>query len=52
MTDSKYVEELLFKAADYGLRTEVIEWAKKEMKENPKLRRADAYELAYREWVK
>lgn len=37
MTDSKYVEELLYKAAAYGLRTEVIEWAKKEMEENPKL---------------
>jgi len=52
MTDSKYIEELLHKADAYGLRTEVIDWAKKEMEENPKLGRADAYELAYRECVK
>lgn len=52
MTESKEIEELLYKAAAYGLRTEVIEWAKKELRENPRMRRVDAYELAYREWVK
>jgi len=52
MTESKEIEELLHKAAAYGLRTEVIEWAKKELRENPRMRRVDAYELAYREWVK
>ena len=52
MTGSKHIEELLHEADAYGLRMEVIEWAKKEMKEDPKMSRVVAYELAFREWIK
>jgi len=52
MTDSEHIEELLYEAHAYGMRAEVMDWAKKEMEENPKLSRVDAYELAFREWVK
>lgn len=52
MTESEHIEELLIEADAYGLRLEVMDWAKKEMEDNPKLRRADAYELAFKEWVK
>jgi hypothetical protein len=52
MTAEEQIEELLMEASAYGLRTEVMDWAQKEMKENPKLRKVDAYELAFNEWVK
>lgn len=52
MTESEHIEELLIEADAYGLRLEVMDWAKKELEENPKMRKVDAYELAYREWVK
>lgn len=52
MTESEHIEEILHEASAYGLRTEVMEWAKKEMEQNPKIRKIDAYELAFNEWVK
>jgi len=52
MTESEHIEEILHEASAYGLRTEVMEWAKKEMEQNPKIRKVDAYELAFNEWVK
>jgi hypothetical protein len=52
MTESEHIEELLIEADAYGLRLEVMDWAKKELEDNPKLRRVDAYELAFREWIK
>ena len=52
MTESEQIEEILMEAHAYGLGKEVMDWAKKEMEENPKMRKVDAYELAYREWVK
>ena len=52
MTESEQIEEILHEASSFGLRTEVMEWARKEMKENPKMRRVDAYEIAFNEWVK
>lgn len=52
MTHEEEIEEILIEADAYGLRLEVMEWAKKELEENPKLRKVDAYHLAYNEWVK
>ena len=52
MTESEQIEEILYEAPAFGLRNEVMEWARKEMKENPKMRRVDAYEIAFNEWVK
>lgn len=52
MTHEEQIEEILIEAHAHGLRIEVMEWARKEMEENPQMRRVDAYELAYREWVK
>lgn len=52
MTESEQIEEILHEASAYGLRTEVMEWAKKELEQNPKIRKVDAYELAFNEWVK
>ena len=52
MTESDHIEEILHEASAYGLRTEVMEWAKKEMEENPKLSKVEAYQIAFNEWVK
>ena len=52
MTTEEQIEEILMEASAYGLRTEVMEWAQKELKQNPKMRKVDAYEIAYKEWVK
>jgi hypothetical protein len=52
MTESEQIEEILYEASSFGLRTEVMEWAQKELKENPKMRKVDAYEIAFNEWVK
>ena len=52
MTESEQIEEILHEASSFGLRTEVMEWAQKELKENPKMRKVDAYEIAFNEWVK
>jgi hypothetical protein len=52
MTESEQIEEILHEASAFGLRTEVMESAKKELKQNPKMRKVDAYEIAYKEWVK
>lgn len=52
MTESQEIEEILFEAHAYGLRHEVMEWAKKELLANPKMRKVDAYHMAFNEWVK
>lgn len=52
MTESEQIEEILHEASAYGLRTEVMESARKELEANPKMRKIDAYEIAYNEWVK
>lgn len=44
------IEEILMEADAYGLRKEVIESAVEFMKEGHK--RVDAYELAFKDWVK
>lgn len=50
MTAEEQIEELLMEASAYGLRNEVIEWAKKFMSEG--CDKLIAYELAFNEWVK
>lgn len=46
------VEHVLHEAEDFGLTAEVVTWALKYMKENPKLDISDAIILGYEEWVK
>lgn len=50
MTTEEQIEEILIEAAAYGLRSEVMGWAKKFM--NDGYDRIGAYELAYSEWIK
>jgi hypothetical protein len=52
MTNEEQIEEILMEASAYGLRLEVIEWAKKEMVVNPNIDKVDAYQQAFSEWVK
>ena len=52
MTSEEEIEEILYEASAYGLRTEVMEWAQKELQQNPKMRKVDAYQIAFNEWVK
>jgi hypothetical protein len=52
MTTEEQIEEILMEASAYGLRSEVMELARKEMKENPKMEKVDAYQIAFNEWVK
>ena len=52
MTHEEEIEEILIEAHSHGMRDEVMEWAKKEMENNPKLSRVDAYQLGYLEWCK
>ena len=46
------VEHVLHEAEDFGLTVEVVTWALKYMKENPKLDISDAIILGIEEWVK
>ena len=46
------VEHVLRDAEDFGLTAEVVTWALKYMKENPRLDISDAIVLGYEEWVK
>lgn len=50
MTAEKQIEEILMEAASYGLRDEVIQWAKKFM--NDGYDKLSSYEMAFNEWVK
>lgn len=50
MTTEEQIEEILMEASAYGLRSEVIEWARKFMSEG--CDKLIAYELAFNEWVK
>ena len=42
----------LSKAKEQGLETEVVTWALKYMKDNPKLTISEAITLGYNEWIK
>jgi hypothetical protein len=52
MTNEEQIEEIMMEADVCGLRTEVLETARKYMQENPKLDKILAYEYAYADWVK
>lgn len=45
------VEHVLRDARDFKMETEVVTWALKRMKENPKLDISDAIQLGYEEWL-
>ena len=44
------VEHVLRDARDLKVETEVVTWALKRMKENPKLNISDAIQMGYEEW--
>ena len=44
------VEHVLRDARDLKVETEVVTWALKRMKENPKLSISDAIQMGYEEW--
>ena len=46
------VEHVLHEASDYGITAQVVTWALKLIKENPKLDISDAMVLALEEWLK
>lgn len=46
------VEHILHEAEDLGITRNVVTWALKYMKENPKLDISDAIVLGYEEWTK
>lgn len=52
MTSEQLIEEILFEAAAYGLRQEVIDTAFELRKQNPSISTLTSYELAYLDWVK
>ena len=52
MTNEELIEEILIEASAYGLRTEVMEYARQEMQENPNMDKVLAYQIAYDEWIK
>jgi hypothetical protein len=52
MTNEEQIEEILMEASTYGLRWEVMEWARKEMEKNPNMDKVHAYQNAFDEWVK
>jgi hypothetical protein len=52
MTNEEQIEEILMEASAYGLRLEVMDWARKEMEQNPNMDKVVAYQIAFSEWVK
>jgi chorismate mutase len=46
------VDHIIREANDFGLTTEVVTWALKSMKENPKQDISDAIIAGYDEWLK
>lgn len=47
MTESQEIEEILFEAHAHNIRREVMDLASTKLKENPKMRKVDAYQNAY-----
>jgi|TARA_B110000908_G_scaffold19809_1_gene22362 hypothetical protein len=47
MSEEKDIEEILIEASAHNLRTEVMDLASTKLKENPKMRKVDAYQKAY-----
>ena len=52
LSEQEQIEEILQEANAFGLRKEVISWAKKFIKRDPKLDRVAAFQMGYDEWVK
>jgi hypothetical protein len=52
MSNEELIEEILMEASAYGLRLEVIEFAKKNMEQDPTMDRIDAYIHAFNDWIK
>lgn len=52
MSNEELIEEILMEASAYGLRLEVIEFAKKNMEQDPTMDRIDAYIYAFNDWIK
>ena len=52
MTEEQQIEEILMESHSFGLAQEVMDWAKKKLEANPRMRKVDAYELAFKEWTK
>lgn len=52
MSNEEHIEEILMEASAYGLRLEVIEFAKKNMEEDPNMDRLTAYIHAFNDWIK
>jgi len=50
--DINIIGGILTEASEYNLETEVVTWALKEMKENPKLELWEAMNLGANEWLK
>tara|TARA_R110000787_G_scaffold55017_2_gene127413 strand:+ start:942 stop:1115 length:174 start_codon:yes stop_codon:yes gene_type:complete len=46
------IEQILIEATAYNLRQEVINTAESFIKEDPDLNKANAYAMAYMEWIK
>ena len=46
------IEQILIEATAYSLRQEVINTAESFIKEDPDLNKANAYAMAYMEWIK
>ena len=52
LSETEQIEEILLEANAYGKRKEVIQWAKKFIKRDPKLDRVAAFQMSYDEWIK
>ena len=52
MSNEELIEEILMEASAYGLRLEVIEFAKKNMEQDPTMDRIDAYIHSFNDWIK
>lgn len=48
MTQEEQIEEILMESHSFGLRIEVMDEAKKIMGSNPRIRRVEAYEKAFK----
>jgi hypothetical protein len=52
MSNEEMIEEILIEASAYGLRLEVIEFAKRNMEQDPTMDRVDAHIHAFNDWIK
>lgn len=52
MTNAELIEEILHEAASYGLRTEVINCAKRIKEQNSAINAVTSYELAFKQCIK